>query len=265
MAPQPDDDQSLLQTAMIAAEKAGELIATGSGATRQFEVKADRSIVTEVDFRAEQLIKNLIQERHPRHGFLGEEGGPAEVPSGFVWVVDPIDGTKNFLRGIPLYAVEIALLKDGIPYLGVSNLPGMRSMLWAVRGKGSYSQSGRLSVSKARSLENAYVSFGNLKHFSRKGLLEELVRLTTGAFQSRGIGDAWSFHLLADGRIDVFVDASTALWDIAALTVVVEEAGGRVSDLRGQPIGTGSNSVIATNALLHPIVLEHFQATPSER
>jgi len=265
MSQRPDYDASLLETALTAAQQAGELIRTHYRGPDQFKTKPDQSVVTEADTEAEQLIRDLIQQRHPKHGFVGEEGGPAEASSGFVWIVDPIDGTKNFLRGIPLYAVEIALLKDGIPYLGVSNLPAMQTMVWAVRGKGAYSQSGRLSVSKVQSLRNAYVSFGNLKHFSRKGLLEDLIRLTTAAFQSRGIGDAWSFHLLADGKIDVFVDASTALWDIAALTVIVEEAGGRVSDLYGQPIGLGSTTVIATNNFLHTAVLECFQTTSNER
>ena len=108
-------------------------------------------------------------------------------------------------------------------------------------------------------MQESYLSFGNLKHFERKGYLRDLLRLAEAASQSRGIGDAWSFHLVARGQIDVFVDAYTAFWDIAALTVIVQEAGGKVTDIEGRPVDPNSSSVIATNRLLHPFVLENFR------
>jgi histidinol-phosphatase len=255
----PESDDSLLETALLASREAGDLIAREYGTLGQFRLKADSSIVTETDVAVEQLVKRLIRERHPEHGFLGEEGGQTASSSGFMWVVDPIDGTKNFLRGVPLFSVEIALVKDGAPHLGVSNLPVMHEMKWAVRGRGAFCSDGPLSVSKVLRLQDAYVSFGNLKHFRRAGRLQGLLGLGEGVFQSRGIGDAWSFHLLAQGRLDVFIDAHTAFWDIAALTVIVQEAGGEVTDIEGRPIDPRSSSVIATNRHLHPLVLESFR------
>lgn len=258
MGAQSEDDV-LLATALTAAHEAGELITKRFKLPKRFDFKPDSSAVTDADIEAERTIKRIIEERHPSHSFIGEESGRSSPSKPFTWVVDPIDGTKNFLRGIPLFSIEIALLRDGRPYLGVSSLPLLGDTLWAISGRGAYSNKGPLSVSKVRRLEDAYLSFGNLKHFTRRGLLERLSALTSRVFQSRGIGDAWSFHMLSYGNIDVFVDASTACWDIAALAVIVQEAGGTITDLDGEAIGEGSTSVIATNGRLHSSALEYFR------
>jgi histidinol-phosphatase len=263
MHDQNANDVRLLETALMAAKQAGEMVKSRFGRVSQFNTKPDLSIVTEADLDAEHLIKELIQLRHPTHGFLGEETGRAGSRSGFTWIVDPIDGTKNFLRGISLFAVEVALLKNGLPHLGVSYLPAVPDLLWAACGQGAFSPSGRVAVSTVESLKSAYLSFGNLKHFARKGLTDQLVQLAEQAFQARGIGDAWSFHLLAQGKIDVFIDANTEFWDIAAFATIVTEAGGIITDFDGRPLGDKSSSVIAANKLLHPVVLEYFHKTPT--
>jgi histidinol-phosphatase len=251
-------DDICLSTALAAARQASNFIAKRFGNPQSCRLKEDRSAVTETDVDVEQLIKRIIKEQHPSHGFLGEERGRATGSEDFTWVVDPIDGTKNFVRGIPLFSVEIALVKAGIPHIGVSSLPVFGETLWAIRGKGAHSAGGSISVSTVSHLNDAYLSFGNLKHFARQGLLNHLTALASTVFQSRGFGDSWSFHLLSSGKLDAFVDAKTAFWDIAALTVIVEEAGGIVSDIEGRPIDEKSTSVVAANAHLHSLVLEHF-------
>lgn len=255
---QRNDDETLLQTAMLAAKVAGELLANQFARPQHCKSKPDSSIVSEADIAAELQIRDLIAARHPDHGFIGEETGRTERPSPFTWVVDPLDGTKSFLRGIPLFSVEIALLKNGVPHIGVSSLPMMGEMLWAIRGKGAHSDKGKFHVSETSRLDSAYISFGNIKHFDRIGRLGNLLSLVTAASQSRGIGDSWSYHLLVRGSIDIFADAWTEFWDIAAHIVIVEEAGGMITDLNGGVICENSNSVLATNSILHQTVCAYF-------
>jgi histidinol-phosphatase len=253
-------DDILLETALSAARAAGELLANQFIRPQRFQSKPDTSIVTEVDIHSERQIRELITARFPDHTFVGEETGRTQGGSRFTWVVDPLDGTKNFLRGVPLFSVEIALLKDGVPHIGVSHMPMMRDLLWAIRGKGAQSDSGKVHVSTTDQLSSAYISFGNLKHFAHICKLTNLMSLLGTASQCRGIGDSWSFHLLARGSVDIFVDAWTAFWDIAALSVIVQEAGGEVTDLYGQPISPYSTSVLATNSHLHMATLSHLCA-----
>jgi histidinol-phosphatase len=256
-----DDRETLLETALIAARGAGDLLLHQFSRPQHVEQKADGSIVTGADMASERHIKELITARHPQHTFVGEETGRSERGSRFTWVIDPLDGTKNFLRGVPLFSVEIALLKDGLPYVGVSNLPMMGDLIWAVRGQGAHSDSGNVRVSRTKTLNAAYVSFGNLKHFERACRLAGLLSLLKAASQGRGIGDSWSFHLLARGSVDIFADARTAFWDIAALAVIIEEAGGVLTDLDGGPISPYSNSVLASNAELHTVALSHLRSS----
>ena len=189
------NDDTFLATALTAACEASNLVAERFELPKRCDPKPDASVITETDVDAEQLIKRIIRERHPSHGFLGEESGRTAGAEGFTWVVDPIDGTKNFVRGVPLFSVEIALLRDGIPHIGVSSLPALGETLWAIRGRGAHSVSGTVSVSKISHLKDAYVSFGNLKHFARRGLLNKLTALASCVFQSRGFGDFLEFPL----------------------------------------------------------------------
>lgn len=256
-----NDDEALLETALMAARTAGQFLSKEFGRPRICESKADSSIVSDADIRSEELIKELITKRHPDHSFWGEETGRTDLGSPYVWVVDPLDGTKNFVRGVPLFSVEVALLRSGNPLIGVSNLPIPDDLLWAVRGKGAHSNRGPVQVSRVTDLKSAYVSFGNLKHFERRGSLPNLLSLLAHASQCRGIGDSWSLHFVARGAIDVFIDARTDFWDIAALSVILEEAGGRVTDIRGEPINEYCDSVLASNEALHAAALSYLLKT----
>jgi histidinol-phosphatase len=256
-----DDDRFLIKTALNASRLGGNMLTELYSLAKPFKLKADKTIVTSADIEVEQLVKGYVRGRHPEHGFIGEESEPEATSSPFTWIVDPLDGTKNFIRDVPLFSIEIAVLKYGVPIIGVSNLPLMNEILWAARGMGAHSGSTTLRVSSVDTIEDAYVSFGNLKHFAKKDWISPLSCLSERAFQCRGIGDAWSYHLLARGRLDLFIDAATAFWDIAALSVIVQEAGGVITTIEGRPIDETATSVIAANPIIHRLALQYFQSS----
>jgi histidinol-phosphatase len=260
---QPDDAtlERWLTVARGAAEESGRIALAawpGRPGARELATsrKADGSVTTEVDREIEDLVRELIGREFPGHTLLGEElGGDAPSPAGITWVVDPIDGTSNFVRGLPFFTTEIAILRDGVPVVGVSTAPALGRTLWARRGGGAFMDGERLSVSEVSTLSQAFVVHGGVPHFRSSGLLEGLGRLCAGANKSRGFGDSWSYHYLASGRIDAVVEARARLWDFSAASVLVSEAGGRVTDLQGDAIGPSSKSVVATNGRLHDEIL----------
>lgn len=224
------------------------------------DLKEDLSPVTIADREAEEAIKKLIKQHFPSHTFYGEEGEKVQLTDhqGYTWIIDPIDGTKSYMRHIPLFATQLALLKDGQLILGVSNAPLLKECMYAEKGQGCYLNGQRVHVGQAAQISDAYASFGGLKHFAKNDQLDAVVSLSQTAQWPRGIGDFWSYHLLAQGKIDIMIESSTKLWDIAAVKVLVEEAGGRFTQLDGQPITPASTSALATNGLLHQSVLELF-------
>lgn len=223
--------------------------------------KEDLSPVTAADQEAEEIIKTTITTHFPTHTFYGEEGEKVALGdqhSGYTWIIDPIDGTRNFLRHIPLFATQLALLKDGELVLGVSNAPLLNELMYAEKGKGCYLNGHQVHATATSNLDDAYISFGGLKYFDTTNTLNGLLALSKQTEWARGIGDFWSYHLLAQGKIDVVIEAGTKLWDIAALKVIVEEAGGQTSQIDGEPISTTSSSIIATNAHLHESILSQL-------
>ncbi len=253
-----------LEVALEAARASQEIIMRYYAGAVSPRLKNDQTPVTVADTEAEKKIEELIGKAFPSHGFLGEESGEKNEQSGFKWIIDPIDGTKNYVRGIPLFATQIALMRDEELILGVSNAPALRELLYAEKNKGAYCNDVKITVSKVESLAEAFMSFGNLKYFEDLRLIPQLIGLVQKARNPRGVGDAWSYHLLAQGKIDMMADARTKIWDIAALKVIVEEAGGHVTDFRGNPITTTSNSVIATNSLLHDLIISYFNIRNKE-
>jgi histidinol-phosphatase len=226
------------------------------------QLKADLSPVTIADQEAEEAIKAVILQNFPDHTFYGEEGEKVDLTNhrGYTWIIDPIDGTKSFMRHMPLFATQLALLHDGELVLGVSNAPLLKECIYAQKGYGCYMNEQRLQVGNAPSLSDAYASFGGLKYFAKNNTLDGVVALSQQAKWSRGIGDFWSYHLLAQGTIDIMVEAQTKLWDIAALKVIIEEAGGQFTQLDGQPITVDSTTALATNGPVHSAVLDLFKS-----
>lgn len=224
------------------------------------ELKADLSPVTVADREAEEIIKRTISATFPDHAFYGEEGEKINLENhkGYTWIIDPIDGTKSYLRQNPLFATQLALLHDGDFVLGVSNAPLLQETVYAQKGGGCFLNGQRVYVSDISSLNDAYVSFGSLKYFTKHDTIEQLLTLTEQARWARGIGDFWSYHLLAQGKLEVMIEADTKLWDVAAMKVIIEEAGGTVTQLDGSPITTATTSLLASNGRFHDKLIAVF-------
>ena len=247
-----------LKVALEAAQKAEEVILRYYSDSINPELKADGTPVTIADTTAEKVIIETIQRRFPDHGFLGEESGTVHSQSGYQWIIDPIDGTKNYIRNIPLFATQIALMKNDELILGISNSPVLKEVLYAERGEGAFLNDQQIHVSSVSEISEAMVCHGGLRWFSEKGILSNLCDLIDHSYRSRGFGDFYMYHLLASGRADIVIESDIKIWDIAALTVILEEAGGRATDLQGKPVGKDTISMVATNNVLHDSVFKYF-------
>lgn len=219
------------------------------------ETKPDLSPVSEADRQVEEVLRRLIREKRGGEGVVGEEFGEEEGTSGRRWIIDPIDATQNYVRGIPVFATLIALQQDGEVLLGVASAPALARRWWALRGAGAFGNGAPLRVSEVWRLGDAQLSYGSLRSFETVGMGESFLALARRCARTRAFGDFWSHMLVAEGAVDVALDPIAAPWDLAALQVIVEEAGGRLTDLSGQRHIEGGNAV-TTNGLLHDEVVE---------
>lgn len=254
-----------LDTAMQAALAAGDIIRKAYRGSFKVRYKADASPVTEVDEAAEAAIKRILRRKFHGHGFYGEETGlDRGAPRGrgqrtaepeYLWLVDPIDGTKAFVRGYPIFSVQIALMHRGELVLGVSHAPcwndGKGETLHAEKGRGAWRGTERLRVSDVAQLGKATLSTGNLATLADSAGWARLGALIPKLHRIRGYGDFLHYHYLAEGKLDAVVESDVNILDIAALAVIVREAGGTFTDLAGGPIDLATRSVLASNGLLH--------------
>ena len=244
-----------LQAALDAAEQAAEIARDMFRRNIEVRIKADKSPVTEADLRCEIAIREILEARFPSHGFYGEETGSRDANAESLWLVDPIDGTKAFVREYPMFSTQIALMRRGEIVLGVSNAPVYGELSFAERGRGAYLNGERLAVSRVETLESAALSSGNLKTLASGARWARYGALVAQVSRIRGYGDFLHYHLLAAGKIDAVIETDVNILDIAACAAIVTEAGGRFTDLNGAPIGLQSTSVLATNGPLHDLVL----------
>jgi len=249
-APSPE-----LAAALQAARAADAVIAPLYRADLAVEVKADRSPVTAADRRAEQAIRSVLLRHFPQHGFYGEESGAQRLQAESVWLVDPLDGTKSFVRDTPFFSTQIALRRAGELVLGVSSACVYGETAWAERGGGAWLNGERIHVSRRARLEDAFLSTGNLKTLAGGAGWQRFGALVTQVNRLRGYGDFVHYHLLARGALDAVIESDVNILDIAALAVIVAEAGGRFTDLAGRPVGLDTTSVLASNGLLHEKLL----------
>jgi histidinol-phosphatase len=247
-----------LTTALRAAEAAAEVIRSLYQRNLAVQTKADKSPVTEADVRAEEVIGEILRTAFPDYGFYGEETGAHQMQAASIWLVDPIDGTKSFVRECPFFSTQIALMREGKIVLGVSSAPAYHELLWAERGVGAFQGDRRLKVSHVDALERSILSSGNLKSLARSPQWQAYGELVAGVDRIRGYGDFLHYHLLAQGALDLVIESDVNILDIAALSVIVEEAGGRVTDLEGRPISLDTRSVLASNSHLHDQVLSRL-------
>ncbi|MFD5214629.1 inositol monophosphatase family protein [Microbacterium sp. NPDC058345] len=223
----------------------------------EISTKADRSHVTDADLAAEKAIRSLLSAERPADGIFGEEFG-AEGDAHRQWIVDPIDGTANFLRGVPLWGTMIALAIDGAPRLGVVSMPALGRRWWGAAGLGAWTTSAdgdrRLSVSTVDAIEDASVSFQSITQWADAGRLPELLAVAERAWRDRAYGDVYSYMLLAEGRIDMVAEFDVKEYDIAAAVPIVREAGGRMTAFDGTE-SISDRSALATNGVLHEPIL----------
>jgi histidinol-phosphatase len=223
----------------------------------RIETKPDLTPVTDADRGAEEALRATLSAQRPEDALLGEEFGGTAVFAGRQWVLDPIDGTKNFVRGVPVWATLIALLVDGVPQVGVVSAPALGRRWWAGAGAGAFTSFGgksrRISVSGVDELDSASLSFSDLTTGWDDGRAKFL-DLNDAVWRVRGYGDFWSYCLVAEGAVDIAAEPEVKLWDLAALDILVREAGGRFTSVDGSP-GPHGGSAVATNGLLHERVL----------
>ena len=249
------DFQEELEFATRLAREAGELILRYFQTGVETRWKADASPVTIADLEAEALIRRRLEEAFPADGILGEEEAEKAGTSGRTWVVDPIDGTKSFIQGVPLYSVLIALEEEGTPVVGVVCLPGLDEIVCAARGHGCYWNGRRASVSAVAAVGDACLVYTSARSFDDvPGGAGAWKRLAGASRGMRGWGDAYGYVLVATGRAEVMIDAVVNPWDIAPMTPILEEAGGSFTDWSGHR-GSRVKNGVATNGDLHNVIL----------
>ncbi|CQD08955.1 monophosphatase [Mycobacterium lentiflavum] len=252
--------QDDLALAMTLADHADRLTRDRFGALDlRVDTKPDLTPVTDADRAVEAEVREVLARERPDDSVVGEEFGGTPSFTGRQWIVDPIDGTKNFVRGVPVWASLIALLDDGVPVVGVVSAPALQRRWWASRGQGAFvSVDGapprRLSVSSVAQLDSASLSFSSLSGWAERGLRDRLIDLTDAVWRVRAYGDFFSYCLLAEGAVDIAAEPEVSVWDLAALDILVREAGGTFTGLDGIA-GPHRGDAVATNGLLHEHVL----------
>jgi histidinol-phosphatase len=252
--------QDDLTLALMLADRADALTSARFGALDlRVDTKPDLTPVTDADRAVETELRDVLGRQRPEDSILGEEFGGTTTFSGRQWIIDPIDGTKNFVRGVPVWASLIALLEDGVPSVGVVSAPALRRRWWAARGRGAFAAVGgapprSLSVSSVTQLGSASLSFSSLSGWAQLGLRDRFIELTDAVWRVRAYGDFLSYCLVAEGAVDIAAEPEVSVWDLAALDILVREAGGTLTGLDGTP-GPHRGSAVATNGPLHEQVL----------
>lgn len=250
--PFEDDLQLALELADVA--DALSMASFRSGSLR-VDTKPDMTLVTEADRAVETVLRERIAAARPGDATMGEEYGRSGENVSRCWYLDPIDGTSNYARGVPVFATLIALAVDGASTVGVCSAPALRARWYAVRGLGAFERGRPIRVSGVRGIADAHVSYDDVRGFEKAGRGEQFVELTRRCWRSRGFGDFWSHAMVAEGAVDVAVEPEVNPWDLAPLQVIVEEAGGRFTDLAGAARFDGG-SAVSSNGLLHEAVLD---------
>jgi len=247
------DWRNRYELAVEAATRAGQL-ALGhfdrEDAAIAVEWKQDASPVTLADRGAEELLRTTLLGKFPQDGFLGEESGSVAGASGYRWIIDPIDGTRSFVRGVPIWATLVGLEYKGELIAGVCRMPALDITYRTLRGDGAFRGERRLHVSKTATLKEAHVFYSSVTWFARAGCEQQFLGLLKQTQRQRGFGDFYGFVLVAQGSGDLMIEHGVKAWDIAALIPLVEEAGGRMTAWDGK-VDVNRPDVLASNGLLH--------------
>lgn len=243
-----------LQTAILAAKAGAQEALKYFNKNPQITIKPDNTPVTEGDENSEAAIIKTIKEKFPDAKFLGEESG-GDKNEKELWVIDPIDGTKNFIRGLPFWGILIAYVVDNKPVIGVSYLPIFDELLAAEVGFGTTRNGEKIHVSGINAVKDAYINHGTLSTKYYDGNLQNMIDLCALAFHERGFGDCYGYNLVARGKADIMFDAQNGPWDIAPFKVIIEEAGGKLTNFAGKEWTLADPDALATNGLLHDEVV----------
>jgi histidinol-phosphatase len=255
------ETDELLGFAMELADAADRVSLKHFGNDPQVATKPDHSFVTEADTEVERQLRERIESLYPSHGILGEELGRATGDGENRWIIDPIDSTHNFMRGVPVFATLIAFERSGQVLLGIISAPAMNQRWHALRGRGAWSGARRLRVSTISNLSQAQLFYASRSTFVGAGREAGFDAVVKGVWRERGFGDFWGYALVAQGSGEAMLEPEAKPWDLAAPLVVVEEAGGRLTDLSGRP-GYDRGSALASNGVLHEEILERLNSRP---
>lgn len=265
-APVPSDPRGDLTLALRLADAADTAsMARFDAADLDVSAKPDATFVTEADLATERAIRDILVAERPQDGILGEEYG-SSGDTRRQWIIDPIDGTHNYLKGIPMWATLIALAVEGVPQVGVVSQPAIGRRWWGATGLGAWTNDSSgaraIRVSEVDALERASVSFQSISQWDDAGRLDALVRLTRSVWRDRGYGDAWPYMLLAEGRLELVAEFDVQEYDIAAHVPIIAEAGGRLTSFDGEA-AIAERSALATNGILHQAFLDLLHSDPA--
>jgi histidinol-phosphatase len=251
-----------LAFALEACDAADEIALRHFRRDLEIERKPDRTFVTVVDQGIERAIRERIRARYPDHGLVGEEYGTEDAAAGTRWYIDPIDGTHNFIRGVPLFGTLLGIEHDGELQVGVISAPAMRERWFAYRGGGAWNRGldgeRQIHVSRVAAVEDAQMLYGSSRDTIASGLMPGFDALISAAWRERGFGDFWGYALVAEGAGEAMFETGAKSWDMAGPIVVIEEAGGKVTDVNGERRIDGP-SFVGTNGLLHEEILRRLR------
>jgi len=256
-----------LEVAQAACDEADVLARSSFRRDLAIETKPDRTFVTEADKAVEARIRERLLDAFPDHGLVGEEYGTEAGDASVRWYIDPIDGTHNFIRGVPLFGTLLAVERDGELQAGVLSAPALDERWWAHRGGGAWARHGagttptRLAVSRIRALADAQILYGSGRDVWASGRAPGFRGLLDDVWRERGFGDFWGYALLAEGAAEAMIEVGLHAWDAAAPMVLIEEAGGRVTDFEGRR-AIDSGTILGSNGFLHDEILRRLLETP---
>jgi histidinol-phosphatase len=222
----------------------------------QVRTKVDMTPVSEADEEVERMVRERLAAERPGDGIVGEEFGTSGATARR-WIIDPIDGTKNYVRGIPVFATLIGLEENGRVVAGVVSAPALARRWWAARGEGAFCNGEAIHVSRIAAIAESHLTYDSINDFDQYGGAVRFLSLMRHCIRSRGFGDFWAHMLVAEGAVEIALEPKVAIWDMAPIQVIVEEAGGRFTDMRGEARIDGGSS-LSTNGLVHEAVLEYF-------
>lgn len=249
---------SLLKVAMEAVDAAEQICLKQYARRPKVLTKADNTPVTIADRDSEAAMIDIIRKRYPDHGFFGEETGDNSGKSEYVWIIDPIDGTKNFISQIPLWGNLLALMHRGEVILGISNVPLMRERVWSEKGKGAFLNKKKIHVSTTSPIALASLSYAKTIKRPHDRVDKGIFELFDRVGRQRAFGDLWPYHLVASGRLDIVVEVGIKAYDVAPFVSIISEAGGITSDIDGNRFDLEIRSFVASNRPLHKPVLDCF-------